>query len=398
MRTLGIYVQIPFCASKCSFCNFSSQVSRESVIAGYVRALGREIGDFTNLAERAGISGDLAAIPVETIYVGGGTPTILGAERLASMTAELQKHFRADAPVEFTIEVTPGSIDQDGLAVLRRMGVNRLSIGAQTFLDRELRWVGRLHAARETTDLVAAARRAGFTNVSLDLIAGLPYQTQDSWRESLDAAAALWPEHVSAYIFDIDGKSRLGGEVLRHGTRFHSDAVPGEEFVADAYEFARRFLRSHGYRRYEISNFALPGCESLHNRKYWDLEAYVGLGAGAHSFDGERRWSNVVSPTEYQDRLEQGESPIAEVRRLTPDEIVEEFFFLGLRKAEGVDLSPARQRWGNALLACWEPVIVALVRQGLLKRDADRIWLAEDAYLTSNEIFQEFLLAPEEVR
>jgi oxygen-independent coproporphyrinogen-3 oxidase len=232
----------------------------------------------------------------------------------------------------------------------------------------------------------------------LDLIAGLPGQTQSSWQESLRAVERLRPEHVSIYIFEVDDKSRLGREVLRHGERYHATDVPDENFMADAYEYARGFLRGAGYHQYEISNFALPGFESRHNQKYWRLEPYLGLGAGAHSFDGEQRWANASTPEAYAQKLARGEASVAEIRRLTIQEQVEEFFFLGLRQAEGVDLSEARRRWGEPALARWKSVIGQLAERGLLVRENDRVRLADHALLVSNEIFQEFLVTEMEAQ
>jgi len=391
MQTLGVYIEVPFCASKCTFCNFNSQVARGSILDAYCRALEQEINRLPALYEAHRVGIHLLSLPVDSLYIGGGTPLLLGAERLERILQASRRRFDLDAVAEFTLEVTPGSADGDLLGRARALGVNRLSIGAQTFVDRELRAVGRLHSAGDTRDLVVRARRAGFTNISLDLIAGLPYQTEDSWRESLRTVGELRPAHVSVYLLEIDEKSRLGGEVLRHGTRYHASAVPHEDFMAAAYETARGFLKQQSYAQYEISNFALSGFESRHNQKYWRLEPYAGLGAGAHSYDGHCRWANETATEAYERRLAHGESPIAEVRALSPEEQLEEFFFLGLRQREGVDLALARQRWGAQQMAGWEPRIARLAGDGWLERWQDRIRLTERAILVSNEIFQEFL-------
>ncbi|HEV2494122.1 MAG TPA: radical SAM family heme chaperone HemW [Terriglobia bacterium] len=401
MQTLGIYIQVPFCASKCSFCNFSSQVAPHAVFHAYVQAIEREIERLADIYATAGIvpsddhrdkAAGLLDLPVDTVYLGGGTPSLLGSERLARIVVALERRFQFAPPVEFTIEGTPGSADDRELERLRALGINRLSIGAQSFADRELTSVGRLHSAADTAELVESARRAGFTNISLDLIAGLPHQTAASWLHSLEATADLAPQHVSVYLFEVDEKSRLGSEVLSHGTHYHAGAVPDDEFMADAYERARSFLSDHGYAQYEISNFAQPGFESRHNRKYWRLEPYVGLGAGAHSFDGLKRWSNETSPEVYQARLERDGSPIAEVRWLSLDQQIEEFFFLGLRESTGVDVGAAAERWGRSTLDRWQPAIAALREQGWIEESGGRIRLPERSHLISNEIFQEFLV------
>ncbi len=316
---------------------------------------------------------------------------MLGAEKLEKIVGALDGRFEMPGAVEFTVEVTPGSADRQFLARALGMGINRLSIGAQTFQDQELRAVGRLHSASDTQELVQTARRAGFTNLSLDLVAGLPHQTTESWRGNLEAVLRLAPQHISLYLFEIDEKSRLGREVMHGGSRYHASTVPGEEFMADAYESGREALRREGYVQYEISNFARPGSESRHNLKYWQLAPYLGLGAGAHSFDGISRWANLDSAQAYLEELASERTPIADVRRLSPEEQVEEFFFLGLRQAEGVSLEAARKQWGEDALIRWRGRIETLARDGLLTTRGDNFRLAEAAYLVSNEVFQEFV-------
>ena len=393
MSNLGIYIQVPFCASKCSFCNFSSRVERSTVFDRYTLDLRRELEGWRSFIALYGIPGEVLAHPVDSIYMGGGTPALLGEERLQLVVRALQDHLRWGEEIEFTLEATPGSADASFLRVLRGLGVNRLSIGAQTFDDRELRAVGRLHSADNSSELVHQAREAGFQNLSLDLIAGLPYQTEESFRRSLEATVKLRPEHVSLYLFEVDEKSRLGREVVHGGDRYHAAAVPDDEFTADAYESGCAFLASEGYAQYEISNFALPAFESRHNRKYWQLAPYVGFGAGAHSFDGVRRWSNQVDVQGYLAKLDTGQPPIGEFCTLTVEEQVEEFFFVGLRQVEGIDLNWARERWGAGCLKRWEDKIQNLAHEGWVVSQGDRVRMARHAYLVSNEIFQEFVSA-----
>jgi len=391
MQSLGIYVQVPFCASKCSFCNFSSRVEPASLFDEYAAALEEEVGRLPGELARCGLRIELLESPVDSLYFGGGTPPLLGAERLERIVRALGARFELQPGGEFTLEVTPGSADPEFLARTLRMGVNRLSIGAQTFEDRELRAVGRLHTSAETRELARRARGVGFANLSLDLVAGLPHQTRASWQRSLEAVFRVAPQHLSLYLFEIDTKSRLGREVLQDGTRYHAAEVPAEEFMADAYESGREALGREGYLQYEISNFALPGFESRHNLKYWQRAPYVGLGAGAHSFDGVNRWANQEDAKLYIAKLAQACSPIAEVRRLSPAEQLEEFFFLGLRQAEGVSLASVREQWGVELLSRWQPRIEALTENGLLTKSGDNFRLAKTAYLVSNEVFREFV-------
>jgi putative oxygen-independent coproporphyrinogen III oxidase len=391
MQTLGLYVQVPFCSSKCSFCNFSSRVERVSAFDDYCRALDEEIERLPSFYEAHGIRRELLELPADTLYFGGGTPSLLGVERLTKIFRTLERRFQFRAPVEVTLEVTPGSLETGFLEAAQGLGINRLSIGAQSFEDRELRAVGRLHSASQTAELICHARRAGLQNISLDLIAGLPYQTEASWFSSLRAAANLRPTHLSLYLFEIDEKSRLGREVLQGGRRYHASAVRGDEFMAEAYETGRAFLDQEGYQQYEISNFAQPGCESRHNLKYWRLDPYAGFGAGAHSFDGACRWANEEDPQSYERRLALGLSPIADIRTLSPEQKLEEFFFLGLRRRQGVDLTAARQQWGRDRLRRWETTVETLVEEGWLERAGNTLRLTERSFLVSNEIFQQFV-------
>ena len=391
METLGLYIQVPFCASKCSFCNFSSRVTRGDVYDRYCRALAEEIGRLPDDYKSVALATNPFKIPANSVYMGGGTPLLLGSDRIRKILLALYRRFRFAPEVEITMEVTPGSADKDLLNHVLALGVNRLSVGAQSFDDAELRSVGRLHTAEDTRAIVQNARQVGFRNISLDLIAGLPHQSEASWRVSLQSVVALRPENISVYLFEIDEKSRLGSEVLHHGVRYHADAIPDDDFMADAYEQARLLLREAGYIQYEISNFALSGRESVHNRKYWQLKPFVGLGAGAHSSDGQFRWENATSVEEYQSLLEQGKSPICDQCRLTPDAQVEEFFFLGLRQMEGIKLAEASRRWGPDRVERWARKIESLEHDGWLERQNEHVRLTGKALLISNEIFQEFI-------
>jgi len=393
MENLGVYIQAPFCGSKCSFCNFSSRVARQDVYDGYCRALCQEIEFLPELYQSADISSRIDELPANTVYFGGGTPSLLGAERLSQILASLRRRIAFASEIEFTLEMTPGSAGSEFLSRARALGVNRLSVGAQSFSDSELRSVGRLHSADDTRKLIGDARAQSIHNISLDLIAGLPHQTEASWQATLRAAIALRPEHISVYLFEIDEKSRLGDEVLRHGTRYHAQFVPDDDFMAEAYENAREMLRKEGYLQYEISNFSLPGYESAHNLKYWQLQPYIGLGAGAHSFDGQCRWENESAAEIYQSNLVRNTSPVCEVRRLSASEQVEEFFFLGLRQRAGIELATARRRWGTQLLGPWTQTIQALQNDGWLEQINHSVRLSDRALLVSNEIFQQFIAA-----
>jgi oxygen-independent coproporphyrinogen-3 oxidase len=368
-------------------------VERSSIFDDYTRSLQKELEGLDRFYAECSLPLDALSLPVDSIYMGGGTPALLGKDPLEVLLKNLRARFQSSENLEFTLETTPGSVDAALLAILRDLGVNRLSIGVQSFDDGELRAVGRLHSAADSVQLVHDARAVGFSNISADLIAGLPLQTEASFHSGLATAAKLRPEHISLYLFEIDEKSRLGREVVHGGNRYQAATVPSEDFMADAYDYARAFLGAEGYLQYEISNFALPGYESRHNQKYWRLEPYVGIGAGAHSFDGERRWSNEVDARGYMARIEAGQSPISESRLISPEAQIEEFFFLGLRQCEGVDLEWARQKWGSERLNFWNHNIQSLIAEGWLVVDEDRIRLATKSFLVSNEIFQEFVSA-----
>jgi oxygen-independent coproporphyrinogen III oxidase len=393
MPTLGLYVQFPFCASKCSFCNFGSRVAHAAAYQPYIRAIGLETDLIqSGVLSLQGIAGDFLSFPIGSVYCGGGTPSLAGIEGITAIFRCLRENFVFRRDAEWTVEITPRSADRSLLEVMLELGANRLSIGAQSFNDRELASVGRVHTAADTEQQVALARDAGFRNVSLDLIAGLPHQTKSSWRASLETVSAIRPEHISIYLFEVDDRSRLGKEVIAAGNRYHAGAIPGEDFVADSYLQAGEVLAREGYCQYEISNFALPGFESRHNQRYWQLEPYLGLGAGAHSFDGAHRWANEIEPCDYEARLAREELPLAEIRSLTPVEQVEEFFFLGLRQRQGVSLERARGRWGTRLLTWWEERARELEEEGFLRERDGILTLAEGSYLVSNEIFERFLV------
>lgn len=400
MTTLGVYVQIPICSSKCTFCNFSSKVAPAQMLQDYLGSLEREINllpllrssRYANRGTAVGkVPAGFLALPVDSVYFGGGTPTLAGRDALNRIFAALRRQLFFADTLEITLEMTPGSADDALLTACRKLGVNRLSVGAQSFDDRELRSVGRLHSGIETVEQVRRARAAGFDNISLDLIAGLPYQHEASWLRNLRQTLDLAPEHISVYLFEIDDKSRLGSEVLRHGERFHAPAVPDEDFMADAYERAQELLSGAGYTQYEISNFARPGFASLHNRKYWRLDPYLGIGAGAHSFDGRSRWANVTAEDDYAARLADGDLPIEAWRPIETSEQIEEFFFLGLRQREGIDLRRALSLWGTSALEPWQSRLEALARKGLLVVEDRHVRLMPHAYLISNEVFQEFV-------
>lgn len=364
----GVYISYPFCSQKCTYCNFASGVSPESVQRNYDRVLFKEI-------ERH----DWSWLP-ETVYWGGGTPSLMPLEAFA----DAMRAIPAQRIQEATIECAPGSVTAERVKTWRAAGIDRVSLGVQSFVEAEARRTGRKHSAEIVQSDLSTLANAGIDNVNIDLIAGLPGQTFESWRASLDWVERLSPPHVSVYMFEIDEDSRLGREALLGGIRYGADVLPSDEAVAEFYEYSVERLRSSGLQRYEISNFARPGFESLHNLKYWNLEPYIGFGVDAHSFNGSLRWSNVDAPEEYIARLESGAD-------LRVDESVsdreEERFFVGLRLAAGIE--PSEREWSR-----FKKPIERSLASGLLVRDSSRLRLTDRGFLLSNEIFQEFINAP----
>jgi oxygen-independent coproporphyrinogen-3 oxidase len=359
----GIYISYPFCAQKCTYCNFASGVLPRALEPQYHAALLREIA-----------AHQWTWAP-NTVYLGGGTPSSMDPSALSRILDALPGRPWA----ECTLETAPGTITADKATAWRDAGVNRVSLGVQSFVERELAQTGRKHRAATVAADVELLHAAGIPNINIDLIAGLPFQTETSWRESLEWISRLDPPHVSVYMLEIDEDSRLGLEILGQGSRYGAQQVPPEDVTTALYETAVDFLGARGIRRYEISNFALPGFESLHNLKYWRLEPYIGFGADAHSFDGVRRWQNVESAADYCAAA----NPRSAITASDPHE---EKFFVGLRLLDGVTPDAADwQQHGTA--------IRRFLAAGLLEQAGYTIRLTNRGVLLSNEVFQEFLHA-----
>jgi len=357
----GVYISYPFCAQKCSYCNFASGVFPRELQLRYMAAL------------RAEIERHEWRWRPETVYLGGGTPSLIDAQALRELLAAVP-----GAPwAEATMEGAPGSLRPDAVRLWRDCGINRVSLGAQSFVQSEIARTGRKHTAEIVAADVQLLREYGIDSINIDLIAGLSGQTTASWDESLDWIERLAPPHVSVYMFEIDEDSRLGNEILLNGQRYGAPTVPSEELTVELYETAVGRLTSLGIPRYEISNFARPGWESKHNLKYWHLEPYVGFGADAHSFDGKRRWQNAETIAQYLDH----EGPLTEPAAANLDE---EKFFVGLRLAEGV--APTAEEWRR-----YEQPLSRFLREGLIEKRGGTVRLTDRGVLLSNEVFQEFL-------
>ncbi len=388
MERLGLYVSVPFCRAKCSFCNFASGVSTADRIAEYVRRLCAEI-DRTE-ARAASLEAGLPRA-VDTVYFGGGTPSLLEPEQLKQIFAALAREFAVEQGAEITLEAAPGQIADGLLEEAMRLGVNRVSLGVQSLVDRESAAVGRTHTGESCLREIARLRAKGVKEVGADLIAGLPFQTRESWRTSLEAACSSELTHLSVYLLEIDEGSRLGREVLGGGARLHAPAVASEELAAELYEDACEFLEDNGFVQYEISNFARDiEHQSRHNRKYWERAPYLGFGLDAHSMllhpDGNAvRFANADELDEYD------AGAGSEITEVGGREAFEESVFLGLRLNEGLSVACLHERFPAAWVRGCEERVGCLAGEGLMLVDDGQWKLTRRGRLVSNEVFGELL-------
>jgi oxygen-independent coproporphyrinogen-3 oxidase len=386
---LGLYIQVPFCQSKCTYCNFHTGVFPESLQHPYVAAVCREINDHAALyaAQNLGTPpADGELLSVDTVYVGGGTPSLLPAASLAQIMDALRGSFRCTFE-EVTLEVDPETVTADKAHAWRFSGFNRISLGAQSFQDAELKITGRQHRRDDIYSSVAQLREAGFSRLSLDLILGLPLQTRESFDDSVQRLLALRPEHISIYMLEVDEASRLGRELLAGGSRYAAASVPSEDAIADSFDAASAQLAAAGYEHYEISNWALPGCRALHNSKYWRRAPYLGFGAGAHSFNSVERWANAHDPAAYSAALASGRLPIQQRYCVTRDQALEEEIFLGLRLLDGIDLSRIESEYG----VTFRERLPRLLDAGAVEVNGSSLRLAPGRLAVSNEVIGELL-------
>jgi oxygen-independent coproporphyrinogen-3 oxidase len=384
----GVYVQVPFCQTKCTYCNFHTGVVSSARFAPYVEAVCEEMRGYRRLYGAGGITlpKSFEEAVVDTVYIGGGTPSLLEARDLQKLLGVIRGNFSTEL-VEVTLEADPETIEARKAAAWVRAGISRVSFGVQSFSDEELAAAGRMHRRADIYKAVAILREAGIRNISFDLIAGLPHQTRESWRQSLEELAALAPEHASVYLLEVDEGSRLGREVLQGGARYSAGALPSEDEMAEFYETAQEFLAGMGYHHYEISNWAKPGFESRHNLKYWRRQPYLGFGAGAHSFSGTERWANAHDAAAYVSALGSGRLPTEQLEKVTAEQALEEELFLGLRQLDGIDVSRIEREYEVSLAERFEPLASA----GLVERDGDVVRLAPARLSISNEVFVELL-------
>ncbi|HEX7294793.1 MAG TPA: radical SAM family heme chaperone HemW [Pyrinomonadaceae bacterium] len=378
MNIAGVYIHIPFCRSRCSYCDFATGLHEDELAERYVRAVAKEISNSSVIAEPT---------TIDTIYFGGGTPSLLTPHQLESLLSAVTNRFCVADNVEITMEMNPGTVDEALLKRFRALAVNRASFGAQTFDDKELAKLGRSHTTADTLKTFSDLRSAGFDNISFDLIAGLPGQTLDRWQQNVEEALALRPEHLSFYLLEVHEATPLA-EHIRRGIQ----PKPDEDLAAIMYEWMLGRAAEAGYEHYEISNLSLPGFVSRHNTKYWTGAPYFGFGCSAHSYDGkERRWSNERDIKRYLMAVESDASPIVQEQLLSTADLRSEALFLGLRLMRGVDTRRYRELFGVDPNTEHQEELARFVDAGLVEIQGDLLKLTRAGALMSNEVFAAFV-------
>lgn len=377
MSQAGIYIHIPFCKSRCSYCDFATDVYRNNdAVERYVNALTSEIRNPNSEIQ----------IPIETIYFGGGTPSLLSANQLEKIIDAIYTKFSVNSQIEFTLEMNPATVTPEKLRDFRNLGVNRASFGVQTFDDRALKILARGHDANDARTTFEILRKAGFDNISFDLIAGLPNQTLQNWEDNLNQALDLQPEHLSLYLLEIHEATPLAEQI-----RSKRQPAPDEDLAAEMYELMLGKIAKSSYEQYEISNFAKPNFESRHNSKYWLCEPVFAFGVSAHSFDGKSRWSNERDTNKYVQLIENGKSPIVETNNLNSSQVAGEFAFLRLRLTKGLNLTEYKAHFSIDLQAKYADDLENLEAAELIKFENNHLKLTEKGMVYSNEVFAVFI-------
>ena len=389
---LGLYIHVPFCSAICNYCNFNRGLFDADLKARYVEALITEIANHAvhspAIRNQSAISNQPSAIDgaADTIYFGGGTPSLLEPEEIARIISACDEAFDLAADREVTMEANPETVSEARLAGYRAAGVNRLSFGVQSFRDEELRRLSRLHNADRARVAVGEARGAGFDNVSVDLMMWLPQQAISEWLESVDAAIALAPEHLSLYLLEVYPNAPLKDDMAR--ARWSQ--APDED-AATMYVEAMERLEAAGLAQYEISNVARAGRRSRHNLKYWTDGEWLGFGCGAHSTRGGARWKNISSAADYADTVMRGASPAVDVRRMTPNEQLGDALFTGLRLVNGIDTNVIQTRYGVDVWRRFGPELEPFIEAGCLQHDGARLWLTRQGMLLAHEVMAVFV-------
>jgi len=374
MTHAGIYIHIPFCKSRCSYCDFATGLYQTELAERYVQAV---------IVDLQTTRADELSRIVDTIYFGGGTPSMLSSDQIERILAVVHRRFQIDSKAEVTIEINPGSVTKTKLKEFRKLGINRASFGAQTFHDDELARLGRSHSAGDTLRTFEYLRAADFDNISFDLIAGLPGQAMIQWQENVDRSLGLRPEHLSFYLLEVHANTPLAQHIERG-----IQPKPDEDLAAEMYKWMLERACDAGYEHYEISNLCLPGFESRHNTKYWQGNAYYGFGCSAHSFDGRTlRWSNERDVAAYVNAIENKQTPIVEQTQLSDNERRAEAVFLGMRLMKGVDTREYEQSFGVDLRVEHNEDLSRFYEAGLIEFDGDVLRLTRAGALMSNEVF-----------
>ena len=376
-KELGLYVHIPFCVKKCGYCDFLSWCGTSEEKETYVQALLKEIESYREFAR---------GYRVSTVFVGGGTPSVLEAGQMEGVLGNIQEVFELEKKPEITPEMNPGTVTEEKLQCYKENGVNRLSIGLQSVKNEKLEVLGRIHSYEEFLESYELARKAGFTNISVDLISSIPGQKLEEWKEELAALSALSPEHISVYQLIIEAETPFYEKYAEH-----EELLPDEEESREIYLWTGSFLKEQGYEQYEISNYAKPGKESRHNLKYWERGDYLGLGLGAASMVRNIRMSNTKDMKTYLERCGQPKTMREDVQFLEEARQMEEFMFLGLRKTRGVSRKEFRRIFGQEMDMVYEKALHKCLENGMLKEHKDRVYLSEEGVLLSNAVLSEFL-------
>jgi oxygen-independent coproporphyrinogen III oxidase len=376
--SFGIYIHIPFCQAKCSYCHFTTELLQRETADKYNRALITEIELFAESLDRRE--------KVDSIYLGGGTPSLVPADHIAGVLNSCRRNFLVAIDCEISLEANPGTLSTEKAQAFRSMGLNRISVGGQSFCDRELASIGRIHSPEMIEESLSQLRASGFVNINLDLMLGLPLQTAESWKRNLEKAICLGIPHISVYMLDLDDPCPLKEKVADG-----SVSIPGEDFVSDLYMETIDFLAANGRRHYEISNFARPEFFCSHNLKYWKRKPVFGFGLASHSFDGQIRYANHRHMPDYLQAIESCRSPIEWRESIGESEAFGETLFLGLRLTEGVDWDRLTVGQNSVRAKDYERSLKKLVSDGLIEWKGSIVRLTPRGMLLSNEVFQLFV-------
>ncbi len=376
-KALSIYIHIPFCKSKCSYCDFNSYAGMEELIPAYFNALKRDLAQYED---------DFDKYIIKTVFFGGGTPSIVDADLIYDYLMNLRSSFEFDNEAEISIECNPGTLQRQSLSIYKEAGINRISLGLQCWQNELLKKLGRIHTAEDFERTLTNVKNAGFTNFNADLIFGIPGQTMEEWKETLEKVVSLEVPHLSCYSLSIEEGTQFG-EMHKRGELPEQD----DEIDRDMYHYTVNMLRDKGYKHYEISNFAKPRFECRHNLVYWRCGRYIGLGAGAHSYFNYSRYNNKEGIKEYIETLDAGSSPAENFEAIDIGEQRAEYMIVGLRTEEGIDMKDFKDRFGTDVMTVYGTEINKLIERGLLVIGNTKIYLSETGLDLANQVFVEFI-------